>query len=125
MGNMKKAEMYYLLKVKELSGWLKDQNGRGKFVWSTSNSYKEKKVPPQFRKYQRNRRILSINSKARTHWLDAGFHVLDVFHITMACQARTCTNDGSHYNQMVNMAKAQVLLNYFCQPPTCKKLEPS
>jgi len=58
MGNMKKAEMYYLLKVKELSGWLKDQNGRGKFVWSTSNSYKEKKVPPQFRKYQRNRRIL-------------------------------------------------------------------
>ncbi|CAL6334166.1 unnamed protein product [Bathycoccus prasinos] len=43
----------------------------------------------------------------------------------MACQARTCTNDGSHYNQMVNRAKAQVLLNYFCQPPTCKKLEPS
>jgi len=125
MGNMKKAEMYYLLKVKELSGWLKDQNGRGKFVWSTSNSYKEKKVPPQFRKYQRNRRILSINSKARTHWLDAGFPVLDVFHITMACKARTCTNDGSHYNQMVNRAKAQVLLNYFCQPPTCKKLEPS
>jgi hypothetical protein len=50
MGNMKKAEMYYLLKVKEFSGWLKDQNGRGKFVWSTSNSYKEKKVPPQFKK---------------------------------------------------------------------------
>ena len=120
MGNMKKAEIYYLSKVKELSGWLKDQNGRGKFVWSTSNSYKEKKVPPQFRKYQRNRRILSINEKARTYWLEAGFPVLDVFHITMACQARTCTNDGSHHNQMVNRAKAQVLLNYFCQPPSCK-----
>ncbi|CAL6337601.1 unnamed protein product [Bathycoccus prasinos] len=79
----------------------------------------------KFRKYQRNRHILSINSKARTQWLDAGFPVLDVFHITMACQARTCTNDGSHYNQMVNRAKAQMLLNYFCQPPTCKKLEPS
>ena len=64
---MKKAEMYYLLKVKELSGWLKDQNGRGKFVWSTSNSYKEKKVPPQFRKYQRNRRILSIKTAKLAH----------------------------------------------------------
>jgi len=120
MGNMKKAEKYYLSKVKELSEWLKAQNYQGKFVWSTSNSYKEEKVPLQFRKYQRNRRILSINRKARTYWLDAGFPVLDVFHITMACRAKTCTNDGSHYNQMVNRAKAQVLLNYFCRPPSCE-----
>ena len=122
-GNMRKAELFYLSKVKQLSNWMKDQKPHGKFVWSTSNSYKEEKVPSQFRRYQRNKRILRINSKARTYWLDAGFPVLDVFHITMACQAKTCSNDGSHHNRMVNRAKAHVLLNYFCRPQSCEMKE--
>lgn len=124
-GNMKKAKSFYLLRVKELSEWVKDQNVRGKFVWATSNSYNENKVPIQFRRYQRNKRILSINSNAREYWLRAGFPVLDVFHITMACRTKTCTNDGSHYNRMVNRAKAQVLLNYFCRPQNCEVIEDS
>ena len=119
-GDMKKAELFYLLKIKELVKWLKDQNPKGKIVWSTSTSYKEEKVPAQFRQYQRNKRILEINRKARDIWLEAGFPTLDVFHITLACQAKTCTEDGSHHNRMVNRAKAHVLLNYFCHPSSCR-----
>jgi hypothetical protein len=115
-GNMRKAEIFYLSKVWQLSSWLKDQKPRGKFVWSTSNSYKEEKLPSQYKRFQRNKRILRINSRARAYWREAGFPVLDVFHITMACQSKYCTNDGSHHNRMVNRAKAHVLLNYFCQP---------
>jgi len=118
-GDMKKAELFYLSKIEELVKWLKNGNPKGKIVWSTSTSYKEEKVPAQFRQYQRNKRILEINRKARDIWLEAGFPTLDVFHITFACQAKTCTEDGSHHNRMVNRAKAHVLLNFFCNPPSC------
>ena len=40
-----KSRNVLLVKVKELSGWLKDQNGRGKFVWSTSTFIQGEKVP--------------------------------------------------------------------------------
>ncbi|CAL6334622.1 unnamed protein product [Bathycoccus prasinos] len=115
-GNMKKAEQFYLAKISEFVNWLQAQKPNAKVVWSTSTSYKEHKVPSEFRRYQRNTRILDINRKARDIWSDAGFPVLDVFHVTLACQAKSCTEDGSHHNRMVNRAKAHVLLNNFCRP---------
>ena len=118
-GDMRKAEQYYLSKVNEFVDWLRAQKPRAKIVWSTSTSYKENKVPSEFRRYQRNKRILDINRKARDIWIDAGFPVLDVFHLTLACQAKSCTEDGSHHNRMVNRAKAHVLMNYFCRPSSC------
>lgn len=118
-GDMRKAEQYYLSKVNEFVDWLRAQKPKAKIVWSTSTSYKENKVPSEFRRYQRNKRILDINRKARDIWIDAGFPVLDVFHLTLACQAKSCTEDGSHHNRMVNRAKAHVLLNYFCRPSSC------
>jgi lysophospholipase L1-like esterase len=118
-GNLKAAETFYLSKVRELSRWIKELDPKGKIVWSTSTSYKENKVPEQFRKYQSNKRILDINKRAAQYWKEAGIPVLDIFHITLACQAETCTADGSHHNRMVNRAKAHVLLNYFCHPNSC------
>ena len=118
-GNMKKAEQFYLAKISEFVNWLQAQKPNAKVVWSTSTSYKEHKVPSEFRRYQRNTRILDINRKARDIWSDAGFPVLDVFHVTLACQAKSCTEDGSHHNRMVNRAKAHVLLNNFCRPTSC------
>jgi len=118
-GDMRKAEEFYLLKVSELVVWLQAQKSSAKIIWSTSTSYKENKVPLEFRRYQRNKRILEINRKARDIWIEAGFPVLDVFHITLACQAKSCTEDGSHHNRMVNRAKAHVLLNHFCRPSSC------
>jgi len=113
---MKKVEQFYLSKVAELVKWLQVQKPEAKIVWSTSTSYKENKVPSEFRRYQRNKRILYINRKARDIWSDADFPVLDVFHLTLACQSKMCTEDGSHHNRMVNRAKAHVLLNNFCRP---------
>ena len=118
-GNMKSAEIFYLMKVSEFSKWVKKQKFKAKFVWSTSTSYKEAKVHKVYRPYQKNKRILEINKKARHIWLSTGFPVLDVFHLTQACRAHSCTADGSHYNRMINRAKAQVLLNYFCRPAEC------
>jgi len=118
-GDMKKVEQFYLSKINELVGWLRVQKPSAKIVWSTSTSYKENKVPLEFRRYQRNKRILDINGKARNVWIEAGFPVLDVFHTTLACQAKSCTGDGSHHNRMVNRAKAHVLLNIFCRPSSC------
>jgi hypothetical protein len=120
-GNMRAAEAYYLEKVRELSKWMwtYTTNARAEFVWCTSNSYKDSKVPKRYQRYQRNRRILGINAKARNYWIHMGYPVLDVFHITAACKASSCTADGSHYNRMVNRAKAQVLLNYLCKPSSC------
>ena len=118
-GDMRKAEEFYLSKITELVEWLQAEKPSAKIVWSTSTSYKENKVPSEFRKYQQNKRILEINRKARDIWIEAGFPVLDVFHITLACQAKSCTEDGSHHNRMVNRAKAHVLLNYFCRPASC------
>ena len=111
-GDMRKAEEFYLSKISELVSWLQAQKPSAKIIWSTSTSYKENKVPLEFRRYQRNKRILEINRRA-------GFPVLDVFHITLACQAKSCTEDGSHHNRMVNRAKAHVLLNHFCHPTSC------
>lgn len=118
-GNMKAAEIFYLMKISELSKWVKKQKFKAKFVWSTSNSYKEEKVHKVYRRYQKNKRILDINKRARYIWLSDDFPVLDVFHLTQACRAHSCTSDGSHYNRMVNRAKAHVLLNYFCRPAEC------
>lgn len=86
-GNMKAAETSYLGLVKDLAEWLAAQTPKGRFVWSTSTSYKEKKVPLEFRKYQTNKRILEINKKAAEIWKEKGFPVSDVFHLTLACQA--------------------------------------
>ena len=120
-GNMRAAESYYLKKVNELSEWWQEQNSKTKFVWCTSTSYKESKVPKRYQRYQKNTRILAINAEARNYWINKGFPVLDVFHITAACKASTCTADGSHFNRMVNRAKAQVLLNYLCKPSNCSQ----
>ena len=106
-GDMKKVEQFYLSKVAELVEWLQVQKPEAKIVWSTSTSYKNK-APSEFRRYQRNERIIDINRKARDIW--TGFPVLDVFHHTIACQAKMCTEDGSHHNRIVNRAKAHVLL---------------
>ena len=70
---MKKAEQFYLAKISEFVNWLQAQKPNAKVVWSTSTSYKEHKVPSEFRRYQRNTRILDINRKARDIWSDAGF----------------------------------------------------
>ena len=118
-GDMKKAENYYVSLVEDLAKWLAEQKPKGKFIWSTSTSYKEKKVPLQFRKYQMNKRILAINNRAAEIWKKNGFPVSDVFHLTLACQANSCTKDGSHHNRMVNRAKAHVVLNHFCRPESC------
>lgn len=69
---MKKTEQFYLSKINELVGWLRVQKPSAKVVWSTFTSYKEKKVPIEFRRYQRNKRILDINGKARNVWIEAG-----------------------------------------------------
>jgi hypothetical protein len=45
----------------------------GRFVWSTSTSYKEKKVPLEFRKYQMNKRIFDINKRAAVGDLQVEF----------------------------------------------------
>jgi len=118
-GDMRKAEQFYLSKISELVVWLQALEPKANIVWSTSTSYKENKVPTEFRRYQRNKRILEINRKARDIWIEARFPILDVFHITLACQEKSCTEDGSHHNRMVNRAKAHVLLNYFCRPYSC------
>ena len=120
-GNMGAAKSYYLKKVSELSEWWQDQNSETKFVWCTSTSYKESKVPKRYQRYQKNKRILAINAEARNYWINKGFPVLDVFHITAACKASSCTADGSHFNRMVNRAKAQVLMNYLCRPSSCSQ----
>ena len=123
-GNMKAAENHYLKLVEELVNFVVELQPKGRFVWSTSTSYKEKKVPLQFRKYQMNKRIMDINDKAAQMWWRAGFPVLDVFHLTLACTADSCTKDGSHHNRMVNRAKAHVLLNHVCRPAECDAGKP-
>ena len=37
---MKKAEDHYISLVEDLSSWLVEQKPKGRFVWSTSTSYK-------------------------------------------------------------------------------------
>jgi len=118
-GDKGAAAASYSTNVLELSRWMREQRPKGTFVWATSTSYKEKKVPAEFRPYQGNQRILGINRKAKKYWTEAGFPTLDVFHITHACQADSCSFDGSHHNRMVNRAKAHVLLNHLCRPAEC------
>ena len=102
-GNMKKAEQFYLAKISEFVNWLQAQKPNAKVVWSTSTSYKEHKVPSEFRRYQRNTRILDINRKAG-YLGDAGFPVLNVFTLSSRV-VKSCTEDGSHHNRMVNRRK--------------------
>jgi len=117
-GNLHSAETAYLKNVKNIVEWLKNQNPKGKFVWTTSNSYNEMKVSARYRKYQANKRILRISSNARNIWIQANFPVLDSFHLTgVAC--RSCTFDGGHFNSMTNWAISQLLLNFFCRPRSC------
>ena len=120
-GSKEKAEVAYLDNVKNIVKWISTNRPKGQIVWTTSNSYIESLVPGVYRDYQTNQRILRISSAARSYWLEAGFPVLDTFHLTgIACRTRECSQDGGHFNNAVNRAKSSLLLNYYCRPKSCE-----
>ena len=120
-GSKEKAEVAYLNNVKNLVKWISTNRPKGQLVWTTSNSYIESLVPGVYRDYQTNQRIFRISSAARSYWLEAGFPVLDTFHLTgIACRTRECSQDGGHFNSAVNRAKSSLLLNYYCRPKSCE-----
>ena len=119
-GSKERAEVAYLNNVKNIVKWISTNRPKGQIVWTTSNSYIESLVPGVYRDYQTNQRILRISSAARSYWLEAGFPVLDTFHLTgIACRTRECSQDGGHFNSAVNRAKSSLLLNYYCRPKSC------
>ena len=120
-GSKERAEVAYLNNVKNIVKWISTNRPKGQIVWTTSNSYIESLVPGVYRDYQTNQRILRISSAARSYWLEAGFPVLDTFHLTgIACRTRECSLDGGHFNSAVNRAKSSLLLNYYCRPKSCE-----
>ena len=120
-GSKERAEVAYLNNVKNIVKWISTNRPKGQLVWTTSNSYIESLVPGVYRDYQTNQRILRISSAARGYWLEAGFPVLDTFHLTgIACRTRECSQDGGHFNNAVNRAKSSLLLNYYCRPKSCE-----
>ena len=120
-GSKERAEVAYLNNVKNIVKWISTNRPKGQIVWTTSNSYIESLVPGVYRDYQTNQRILRISSAARSYWLEAGFPVLDTFHLTgIACRTRECSQDGGHFNNAVNRAKSSLLLNYYCRPKSCE-----